>query len=141
MEAFAAQRRLCRIEVLQEDQRRSCIWAEAAISEADASSFAIFRGRSLQGNDHFNSFRLPVRIGSGRPLRAAKGSEPWKDERPAWRSKVRLIVEPGPSRTDFLGRSITMVANEMQEYAASSREHYRETNSGSQAGDPDKAIA
>jgi len=52
-----------------------------------------------------------------------------------------LIVEPGPFRTEFLGRSITMVANEMPEYAASSRRHYRETNNGNQAGDPDKAIA
>lgn len=52
-----------------------------------------------------------------------------------------LIVEPGPFRTDFLGRSITMAANEMPEYATSSRRHYRETNNGSQAGDPDKAIA
>ncbi|NKK73799.1 SDR family NAD(P)-dependent oxidoreductase [Rhizobium leguminosarum bv. viciae] len=52
-----------------------------------------------------------------------------------------LIVEPGPFRTDFFGRSVTMVANEMPEYAASSRKHYRETNNGNQAGDPDKAIA
>lgn len=52
-----------------------------------------------------------------------------------------LIVEPGPFRTDFLGRSITMVANEMSEYAASSRKRYRETNDGHQAGDPDKAIS
>ena len=52
-----------------------------------------------------------------------------------------LIVEPGPFRTDFLGRSITMAAKEMPEYAASSRKHYRETNNGNQAGDPDKAIA
>jgi NAD(P)-dependent dehydrogenase (short-subunit alcohol dehydrogenase family) len=52
-----------------------------------------------------------------------------------------LIVEPGPFRTDFLGRSIMMTANEMPEYAASSRKHYRETNNGNQAGDPDKAIA
>jgi NAD(P)-dependent dehydrogenase (short-subunit alcohol dehydrogenase family) len=52
-----------------------------------------------------------------------------------------LIVEPGPFRTEFLGRSITMVANEMPEYAGSSRRHYRETNNGNQAGDPDKAIA
>ncbi|SFB65117.1 Short-chain dehydrogenase [Rhizobium sp. NFR07] len=52
-----------------------------------------------------------------------------------------LIVEPGPFRTDFLGRSITIAANEMPEYAASSRRHYRENNNGSQAGDPDKAIA
>ncbi|CAN7714115.1 oxidoreductase [Rhizobium rhizogenes] len=52
-----------------------------------------------------------------------------------------LIVEPGPFRTDFLGRSITMAANEMPEYAESSRRHYRETNNGNQAGDPDKAVA
>jgi NAD(P)-dependent dehydrogenase (short-subunit alcohol dehydrogenase family) len=52
-----------------------------------------------------------------------------------------LAVEPGPFRTQFLGRSVTMVANEMPEYAASSRKHYRETNNGNQAGDPDKAIA
>ena len=51
------------------------------------------------------------------------------------------IVEPGPFRTDFLGRSITIAVNEMPEYAASSRRHYRETNNGNQAGDPDKAIA
>ncbi|GJD54090.1 3-phenylpropionate-dihydrodiol/cinnamic acid-dihydrodiol dehydrogenase [Methylobacterium crusticola] len=52
-----------------------------------------------------------------------------------------LIVEPGPFRTDFLGRSITMAANEMPEYAASSRKHYRDTSNGNQAGDPVKAIA
>lgn len=52
-----------------------------------------------------------------------------------------VIVEPGPFRTDFLGRSITLAANEMPEYAASSRRYYRETNNGVQAGDPDKAIA
>ena len=38
-----------------------------------------------------------------------------------------LIVEPGPFRTDFLGRSITLAAKEMPEYAASSRKHYRQT--------------
>ncbi|GAB0120341.1 oxidoreductase [Acidisoma sp. 7E03] len=52
-----------------------------------------------------------------------------------------LIVEPGPFRTDFLGRSIIMAAKEMPEYAASSRKPYRETNDGRQAGDPDKAVA
>lgn len=52
-----------------------------------------------------------------------------------------VIVEPGPFRTDFLGRSITMAANEMPEYTASSRRRYRETNNGVQAGDPDKAVA
>jgi NAD(P)-dependent dehydrogenase (short-subunit alcohol dehydrogenase family) len=52
-----------------------------------------------------------------------------------------VIVEPGPFRTEFLGRSITMAANEMPEYAASSRKRYRESANGSQAGDPDKAVA
>ncbi|UIJ70376.1 oxidoreductase [Aurantimonas sp. HBX-1] len=54
-----------------------------------------------------------------------------------------IIVEPGPFRTEFLGRSITMAARQMPEYAASSgkRRRYRETNDGSQAGDPDKAVA
>jgi len=52
-----------------------------------------------------------------------------------------LIVEPGPFRTNFLGRSITMAANQMPEYAASSRKHYRATNNGHQAGDPEKAVA
>ena len=52
-----------------------------------------------------------------------------------------LIIEPGPFRTDFLGRSIMTAANEIPEYAASSRKQYRETNNGNQAGDPDKAIA
>ncbi|MEU8388801.1 hypothetical protein ACLQ3D_10305 [Micromonospora vinacea] len=36
-----------------------------------------------------------------------------------------LIVEPGPFRTDFLGRSITMADNVMPECAAGSRKHYR----------------
>lgn len=54
-----------------------------------------------------------------------------------------IIVEPGPFRTEFLGRSITMAAKEMREYAASSgqRRSYRDTNDGRQAGDPDKAVA
>jgi NAD(P)-dependent dehydrogenase (short-subunit alcohol dehydrogenase family) len=52
-----------------------------------------------------------------------------------------LIVEPGPFRTDFLGRSIAMAAHEMPEYAASSRRHYRDTNDGQQTGDPDRAVA
>ncbi|WP_448537472.1 oxidoreductase [Sphingobium yanoikuyae] len=54
---------------------------------------------------------------------------------------VRVVIaEPGPFRTDFLGRSITLTANEMSEYAASSRRTYAETNDGNQAGDPDKAV-
>ncbi|USU05616.1 oxidoreductase [Sphingomonadaceae bacterium OTU29LAMAA1] len=52
-----------------------------------------------------------------------------------------VIVEPGPFRTDFLGRSIIMAANEMPEYAPTSRKPYRERSDGKQAGDPDKAVA
>lgn len=55
---------------------------------------------------------------------------------------VRVILaEPGPFRTDFLGRSITMAANEIPEYVTSSRRQYREMNDGKQAGDPHKAVA
>lgn len=54
-----------------------------------------------------------------------------------------VIVEPGPFRTEFLGRSITVAAREMPEYAGSAgrRRRYREANNGVQAGDPDKAVA
>ncbi|MCQ8239580.1 oxidoreductase [Rhizosaccharibacter radicis] len=54
-----------------------------------------------------------------------------------------LIVEPGPFRTDFLGRSITEAARNMPEYAATAgrRRAYRERNDGQQAGDPAKAVA
>ena len=54
-----------------------------------------------------------------------------------------VIVEPGPFRTDFLGRSIATAANEIAAYreTAGKRRHYRETNDGQQAGDPDKGVA
>jgi NAD(P)-dependent dehydrogenase (short-subunit alcohol dehydrogenase family) len=54
-----------------------------------------------------------------------------------------VIVEPGPFRTEFLGRSITLAARVMPEYATSAgrRRRYREANNGVQAGDPDKAVA
>ena len=54
-----------------------------------------------------------------------------------------IIVEPGPFRTDFLSRSIATAANEIEAYrdTAGKRRHYRETNDGRQAGDPDKAVA
>lgn len=55
---------------------------------------------------------------------------------------VRVVIaEPGPFRTDFLGRSIILAENEMAEYASSSRRSYAETNNGKQAGDPDKAVS
>ncbi|ASK35952.1 oxidoreductase [Alloalcanivorax mobilis] len=54
-----------------------------------------------------------------------------------------IIVEPGPFRTGFLGRSIATAEREMEVYAgtAGQRRAYRESNDGRQAGDPEKAAA
>jgi NAD(P)-dependent dehydrogenase (short-subunit alcohol dehydrogenase family) len=54
-----------------------------------------------------------------------------------------IIVEPGPFRTEFLGRSMSMAGAEMPEYAATVgvRRRYRADNDGQQPGDPHKAIA
>jgi NAD(P)-dependent dehydrogenase (short-subunit alcohol dehydrogenase family) len=52
------------------------------------------------------------------------------------------VVEPGPFRTDFLGRSGKLAAKEIAEYkdtAGVAREYMR-TQSGKQAGDPQKAV-
>ncbi len=52
------------------------------------------------------------------------------------------VVEPGPFRTDFLGRSATIAAHQIEEYkqsAGKSREYF-ETQAGKQAGDPVKAV-
>ncbi|GAA1859939.1 oxidoreductase [Pseudonocardia ailaonensis] len=53
-----------------------------------------------------------------------------------------VIVEPGPFRTEFLGRSMRMAAAEMPEYAATAglRRVYRADHDGQQVGDPRKAI-
>ena len=54
-----------------------------------------------------------------------------------------IIVEPGPFRTEFLGRSMATAAHEIDAYAETvrARRHYRRTNDGRQAGDPAKAVA
>ena len=54
-----------------------------------------------------------------------------------------IIVEPGPFRTEFLGRSMVMAARELPAYAntAHARRRYRETNDGKQGGDPARAVA
>ena len=52
------------------------------------------------------------------------------------------IVEPGPFRTDFLGRSATIAKHQIEDYrqsAGKSREYF-ETQAGKQAGDPVKAV-
>ena len=53
-----------------------------------------------------------------------------------------VIVEPGPFRTEFLGRSIKTAKAEIGAYAETSgkRRRYRDSNDGRQAGDPDKAV-
>ncbi len=54
-----------------------------------------------------------------------------------------IIVEPGPFRTEFLGRSLAVAAREIPAYEETSgrRRQYRQTNDGRQAGDPAKAVA
>lgn len=54
-----------------------------------------------------------------------------------------IIVEPGPFRTEFLGRSIAVARQQISDYAATggSARSYRDSNDGHQAGDPAKAAA
>ncbi len=54
-----------------------------------------------------------------------------------------IIAEPGPFRTEFLGRSIAVARREIEGYAATggSARAYRTGNDGRQSGDPDKAVA
>lgn len=54
-----------------------------------------------------------------------------------------VIVEPGPFRTAFLGRSITVAKRRIGDYdeTAGQRRAYRDSNDGKQAGDPAKAVA
>lgn len=53
-----------------------------------------------------------------------------------------IVVEPGPFRTDFLGRSMILAARRIGDYeqSAGQRRIYRESNDGRQAGDPAKAV-
>lgn len=54
-----------------------------------------------------------------------------------------IVVEPGPFRTDFLGRSGAVTANVIDDYIATAGKtrQYFSDNDGKQAGDPAKAIA
>jgi NAD(P)-dependent dehydrogenase (short-subunit alcohol dehydrogenase family) len=54
-----------------------------------------------------------------------------------------IIVEPGPFRTEFLGRSIRMAKLELPAYAETAGKFrgFREANDGKQPGDPAKAVA
>jgi short-subunit dehydrogenase len=52
------------------------------------------------------------------------------------------VIEPGPFRTDFLGRSGKLAQRELPEYAetAGRAREYLRTQAGTQPGDPQKAI-
>ena len=52
------------------------------------------------------------------------------------------VVEPGPFRTDFLGRSGRLARRELSDYAttAGKAREYLKTQSGKQPGDPQKAV-
>lgn len=52
------------------------------------------------------------------------------------------LIEPGPFRTDFLGRSGVLAAREIPDYAptAGKAREYLQTQHGRQPGDPQKAI-
>jgi NAD(P)-dependent dehydrogenase (short-subunit alcohol dehydrogenase family) len=54
-----------------------------------------------------------------------------------------ILVEPGPFRTEFLGRSINVARTELPAYAetAGKMRHTQKGNDGKQAGDPEKAVA
>ncbi|MBN3725573.1 oxidoreductase [Burkholderia sp. Ac-20379] len=53
-----------------------------------------------------------------------------------------IVVEPGPFRTAFLGRSIAVAKRRIDDYDATAgqRRAYRDSNDGKQAGDPAKAV-
>ncbi|CAG9191506.1 Short-chain dehydrogenase/reductase [Paraburkholderia tropica] len=53
-----------------------------------------------------------------------------------------IIVEPGPFRTAFLGRSIAVARRRISDYdqTAGQRRVYRDSNNGKQPGDPAKAV-
>lgn len=52
------------------------------------------------------------------------------------------VIEPGPFRTDFLGRSGKLAAKEISQYAetAGKARQYLQSQSGKQPGDPQKAV-
>src|SRR5690606_30576234 len=54
-----------------------------------------------------------------------------------------LIVEPGPFRTEFLGRSIAVARQQIEAYSATggAARIYRDSNDGRQLGNPSKAVA
>ena len=87
--------------------------------------------QGLQGSGHYNASKFAVEC----------ISEALAQEVAPFGIAV-IIVEPGPFRTDFLGRSISIAKKEMPEYAATAGvfRNFRANNDGKQVGDPSKAI-
>jgi NAD(P)-dependent dehydrogenase (short-subunit alcohol dehydrogenase family) len=87
--------------------------------------------RGLQGSGHYNATKFAV---EGTSEALAQEVAPF--------GIAVIIVEPGPFRTDFLGRSISLAQKEIPEYAATAGvfRTFRANNDGKQVGDPNKAV-
>ena len=87
--------------------------------------------KGLQGSGHYNATKFAV-----------EGISEALSQEVAPFGIAVVIVEPGPFRTDFLGRSISMAKKEMPEYAATAGvfRTFRANNDGKQVGDPNKAV-
>ena len=99
---------------------------------AASSTFRRARGiKGLQGSGHYNATKFAV---EGISEALAQEVAPF--------GIAVIIVEPGPFRTDFLGRSISVAKKEMPEYAETAGvfRTFRADNDGKQVGDPDKAV-
>src|ERR1700677_3707025 len=87
--------------------------------------------KGLQGSGHYNATKFAV---EGISEALAAEVAPF--------GIAVIIVEPGPFRTDFLGRSISAAKKEMPEYAGTAGvfRTFRANNDGKQVGDPEKAV-
>jgi NAD(P)-dependent dehydrogenase (short-subunit alcohol dehydrogenase family) len=87
--------------------------------------------KGLQGSGHYNATKFAV---EGISEALAQEVAPF--------GIAVIIVEPGPFRTDFLGRSISLAKKEMPEYAGTAGvfRTFRANNDGKQVGDPNKAV-
>lgn len=87
--------------------------------------------KGLQGSGHYNATKFAV---EGISEALAMEVAPF--------GLAVIIVEPGPFRTDFLGRSIALAKKEMPEYAKTAGvfRAFRADNDGKQVGDPEKAV-
>ena len=87
--------------------------------------------KGLQGSGHYNATKFAV---EGISEALAQEVAPF--------GIAVIIVEPGPFRTDFLGRSISAAKKEMPEYAGTAGvfRTFRANNDGKQVGDPAKAV-